>query len=184
MRSMRHAMNAFVVSLFALVFLHGAWAMRLLSPVVGRYLGVGLPGRPNVLLTVRGRSSGTARGAPVAMLRFADRRFVQAPYGEVNWVRNLRPAGQAIVTQRRHVEVGGAVELAPEAAGAIMREALAPYARSRLLRAVVGPTTHPPVGVLRYFGVRVDETLDRYLADARRHPVFELLPRTSRAIQP
>jgi hypothetical protein len=44
---------------------------------------------------------------------------------------------------------------------------------------VVGPTTRPPVGVLHYFGVRVDETVDEYIADARRHPVFELLPPTS-----
>jgi hypothetical protein len=47
------------------------------------------------------------------------------------------------------------------------------------VRAVVGPTTRPSVGVLHYFGVRVDETVDEYIADARRHPVFELLPRTS-----
>jgi hypothetical protein len=60
-----------------------------------------------------------------------------------------------------------------------MHEALLPYARSRLVRAVVGPTTRPPIGILRYFGVRVDETLEEYVAEARRHPLFELFPRTS-----
>ena len=62
----------------------------------------------------------------------------------------------------------------------MMREALAPYQRSRLLRAVVGPTTRPPIGVLHYFGVRVDDAVDESVADARRRPVFELLPRRSR----
>jgi hypothetical protein len=109
------------------------------------------------------------------MLQFGDRRFVQASFGDVNWVRNLRASGQAVVTKGRHADVVDAVELAPEAAGAIMREALAPYERSRLLHAVVGPTTRPPIGILHYFGVRVDE----YVADAFRHPVFELLPRTA-----
>jgi len=59
-----------------------------------------------------------------------------------------------------------------------MREALAPHKRSRLLRAVVGPTTRPPIGILHYFGVRVDETVDEYVAHTRRHPLFELLPHT------
>jgi deazaflavin-dependent oxidoreductase (nitroreductase family) len=176
---MRHAISAVVVSVFAIVFMHGAWALRLVNPVFSRYLGVGLPGGPNVLLTVRGRVSGRLYRAPVAMMEFRERRFVQAAFGEVGWVRNLRAAGQARITKGRHSDVVDAVELAPEAAGAILREALAPYRRSQLLRAVVGPTTRPPIGILHYFGVRVDQTLDEYVADARRHPVFELLPHTS-----
>lgn len=176
---MRQAVSGVVVSLFAVVFLHAAWAIRFLNPVFSRYLGVGLPGGPNVLLTVRGRSSGRWRRTPVAMMEFRDRRFVQAAFGEVGWVRNLRAAGQAVVTKGRHADSVDAVELAPETAGAIMHEALLPYARSRLVRAVVGPTTRPPIGILRYFGVRVDETVEEYVAEARRHPLFELFPRTS-----
>jgi deazaflavin-dependent oxidoreductase (nitroreductase family) len=181
--SMRHAISAVVVSLFAIVFLHGAWAIRLLNPVFSRYLGAGLPGGPNVLLTVRGRSSGRSRRAPVAMMQFGDRRFVQAAFGEVSWVRNLRASGQAVVTKGRHADLVDAVELAPETAGAIMHEALAPHARSRLLRAVVGPTTRPPIGVLHHFRVRVDETVDEYVAHARHHPLFELFPHTPAAMK-
>src|ERR1022692_326913 len=122
---MRHAMGAVIVSLFALVFLHAGWAIRLLNPVFGRYLGLGLPGGPNALLTVRGRSSGRARSTPVAILRVGDRRFVQAAYGEVNWVRNLRASGQAVVRSSRRSDTVDAVELRPEIAGTIMFEALA-----------------------------------------------------------
>jgi deazaflavin-dependent oxidoreductase (nitroreductase family) len=179
---MRHAVSEVVVSLFALVFLHAGWAIRLLNPLFSRYLGAGLPAGPNVLLTVRGRSSGRFRRAPVAMLDLGDRRFVQAAFGEVNWVRNLRAAGQAVVTKGRHADAVDAVELAPGVAGAIMHEALATYPRSRLLRAVVGPTTRPPVGILYTFGVRLDQTLDEYVAEARRHPLFELLPHRSDGI--
>jgi hypothetical protein len=49
---MRHAISALVVSMFAVVFLHGAWALRLLNPGFIRYLRVGLPGGPNVRMSV------------------------------------------------------------------------------------------------------------------------------------
>src|ERR1700690_4070120 len=111
---MRRAMGAVVVSMFAVVFLHGAWFIRLLNPLFIRYLRAGLPGGPNVLLTVRGRTSGRPRSTPVAMLRLGDRRFVQAAYGDVGWVRNLRVAGEALVTQGRSTDTLAAVELPPD----------------------------------------------------------------------
>jgi hypothetical protein len=45
---MRRAISVVVVSVFALVFMHGAWAIRLVNPVFSRYLGVGLPGGPGL----------------------------------------------------------------------------------------------------------------------------------------
>src|SRR5438045_3901179 len=115
---MRHAIGVVFVSLFALVFLHAGWAIRLFNPIFTRYLAVGLHGGPNVLLTVRGRSSRRRRRVPVAMMQLGGRWFVQAPYGEVNWVRNLRAAGCAVVTEGRRSELVEARELAPEVAGA------------------------------------------------------------------
>lgn len=177
---MRHAIGSVVVALFALVFLHAEWAIRLLNPVFSAYLRIGLPGGPNVLLAVRGRTSGRLRQAPVAMMQLGDRRFVQAASGHVGWVQNLRASGEAVLGIGRRSEVLDAVELNPETAAPIMREALAPYPRSRLVRGVVGPTTRPPIGVLHYFGVRLDDTVDAYVDVARRQPVFELLPCASR----
>src|ERR1700690_3013332 len=113
---MRRAMGAVVVSMFAVVFLHGAWFIRLVNPLFIRYLRAGLQGGPNVLLTVRGRTSGPPRSPPVAMLRLGDRRFVQAAYGDVGWVRNLRAAGEAVVTQGRRTDGLGAGPPAPQAA--------------------------------------------------------------------
>jgi deazaflavin-dependent oxidoreductase (nitroreductase family) len=180
----RHAISVAVVALFALVFMHGAWVLRLLNPLFIRYLAVGLPGGPNVLLTVRGRSTGRPRRAPVALLELGDRRFVQAAFGEVSWVWNLRASGQAVVRKGRRSETLDAVELDPAIAGSLMCQAVAPFRRSRLLRAVVGPTTRPPIGVLHYFGVRIDQTASEYIADARRHPVFELIADASTKAEP
>ncbi len=68
------------------------------------------------------------------------------------------------------------VELAPDSAAALLRRALEPYRRSRLLRVLLGPRARPPVAVLRWCRIRVDDTPGEYLAEARRHPLFELRP--------
>ena len=128
------APSVVVVSLFAVVFMHGAWALRLVNPVFSRHLGAGLPGGPNALLTGQSRSSGRLYRMPVATMEFQKRRFVRAAFGEVGWVRNLRAAGPARITNGRHPAFRDAVELTPETARAIMREALAPYRRWRTPR--------------------------------------------------
>jgi deazaflavin-dependent oxidoreductase (nitroreductase family) len=141
----------------------------LLNPVIRRLIGAGLPFGPNVLLTVRGRTSGLPRTFPVAILELDGRRFVQSPFGEVNWVRNLRVAGEAVVTKGRSREEVVAIELSPEAGGPILRDALAPYLGSRILRPVVE----------RFLHYRAHATLEAYVTEAREHPLFELQPRAT-----
>ena len=138
-----------------------------LNPLIKRLLRVGLPFGPNVLLTVRGRTSGVPRTFPVAIIEFEGRRYVQSPFGEVNWVRNLRVAGEAVVSKGRDREDVEAIEVDPEAGGPILRDALAPYLKSRVLAAVLG----------RFFHFRADSTLEDFVAEARRHPMFELRTR-------
>ena len=70
---------------------------RGIGPLVRFVLRSGLPAAPNVLLFVRGRVSGRPYATPVAMWELGDRRFVQASFGEVNWVRNLRASGEAVI---------------------------------------------------------------------------------------
>lgn len=136
----------------------------ILNPLIRRLLGAGLPFGPNVLLTVRGRSSGLPRTFPVAILKLDGRRFVQSPFGEVNWVQNLRAAGEAVVSKGRGREEVEAIEVAPEAGGPVLRDAFAPYLKSRLLASVLR----------RFFHFGADSTLEDYVAEARNHPMFEL----------
>ena len=126
----------------------------ILNPLIRRLLGAGMPFGPNVLLTVRGRSSGLPRTFPVAILELDGRRFVQSPFGEVNWVQNLRAAGEALVSKGRGRERVEAIEVAPEAGGPVLRDALAPYLKSRLLASVLG----------RFFHFGADSTLEDYVA--------------------
>jgi deazaflavin-dependent oxidoreductase (nitroreductase family) len=152
--------------------------LRLFNPLTRRFISVGLPtGAPNVLLTMRGRRSGKIRTVPIGMLEFDGRSFVQASYGEIGWVANLRADGEATVTHPggRRVAVQ-AIELSPEEAGAVLRRALQLFRRSRVMRALLGPNFRPPIGVLWRLRIRVDDTLEEYIAEARRHPLFELRP--------
>lgn len=154
--------------------------LRLFNPLARWMISTGIPtGAPNVLLTVRGRRSGKLRTVPVAMLEHDGAWYVHACYGETGWVANLREAGEATVTRPggRRVAVK-AVELSPEEAGAVLQGALAPFRRSRVFRALLGPHARGPVGILWAFRIRIDDTPEEYLAVGRRFPLFELRPMT------
>jgi deazaflavin-dependent oxidoreductase (nitroreductase family) len=88
---------------------------------------LGVPMGPNVPMTVRGRTSGLPRTAPVALTEIDGRRYVIGAYGEVHWVRNLRAAGEATVrVSRREVHVS-ATELDPVAARTFFAETIPGY---------------------------------------------------------
>jgi deazaflavin-dependent oxidoreductase (nitroreductase family) len=119
---------------------------RWIGPLVRLLLRRGL-GEPNVLLTVRGRRSGEPRTTPVAMFELSDRRFVEAAFGEVDWVRNLRASGEAVIRRGRWSQAVRAVELPPETAGHLLHDTLAgfrlagPSARTSRRRGERSPAT-------------------------------------------
>jgi deazaflavin-dependent oxidoreductase (nitroreductase family) len=154
-----------------------AQVLRLFNPLARRLISAGMPtGAPNILLTVRGRRSGKPRTVPVSMLELDGRRFVQASYGVAGWAANLRAAGEATMTEHGRSVPVQAVELPPDQAAAILRRALEPCRQSRLLRALLGSRWRPPVALLRRYRICVDDTPQDYLAEAQRHPLFELRP--------
>jgi len=135
-----------------------------LNPLIRRLLRVGVPMGPNVLLTVRGRTSGEPRTFPVALMETSGRKYVFATFGEVNWVRNLRAAGEAIVRLGKDERPMTAVELTPDEAVPVMQAALGPFLAS--------PMASPLLR--RWYDLTTDSTDADYLEEARRHPVFEL----------
>ena len=143
---------------------HAPRIVPLLNPLVRRLMDAGLPFGPNVLLTVRGRTSGLPRTFPVALMSAHGRMLVQSPYGEVHWVRNLRADGQAVLARGRRRDAVLAVELAPEEAGPLLREAVAPYLR------------HPLVAVFArlFVPLRRDAPVEAFVEHVRAHPMFEL----------
>jgi len=108
---------------------HVPFFVPIFNPIARRLMGFGIPLGPNALLTVRGRKTGTPRTTPVAVVEVDGRRWVVGTFGEVNWVRNLRAAGEGTITLgRREVPVRG-VELSREEAAAFFTEVVGPYVR-------------------------------------------------------
>jgi deazaflavin-dependent oxidoreductase (nitroreductase family) len=139
------------------------WFVPLFNPIARHLLAAGIPMGPNVLVTIRGRKSGLPLTTPLTIVEFSGRRWLMAPYGNVNWVRNLRAAGCATITVRRRKEEVTAVELGPTEAVAFFRDVLGP----RVQRTRVG------AWIVRHID-QVD--LDHPEDAAKGRPVFELYP--------
>jgi hypothetical protein len=111
------------------------------------------------------------------MLDFEGHTYVQATYGAAGWARNLRAAGEATVLhpggRRSSVQ---AIEVPPDEAAALLRRVLEPYRQLQFVRRLLGSRVRPPVALLRRYRIRIDDTPMEYLAEARRHPLFELRP--------
>ena len=146
--------------------------VRRSNPFVRALLRLGVPMGPNTLLTVRGRSTGQPRTAPVALVESDGRRWVVGAYGEVNWVRNLRAAGEADILVHGRSERVSAVELNRTAATIFYRDIVPRYV-DRM----------PRLG--RFFTRTLLRLIDArdMLADPERAaatwPAFELRPASS-----
>src|SRR5207249_5504508 len=117
-------------------------------------LAAGFPLGFNGLLTIRGRKSGMPRTTPVAIIDVSGRRWVWAPWGEVNWVRNLRAAGRATITLRRRSEEVRATEFDETQRVAFFRDVLGPLARRtpfgiQFIRIADGVDLNDPVEVAK-----------------------------------
>jgi len=134
------------------------------NPLILRLLRAGVPVGPMRLLTVRGRSSGQPRTTPVGLFEHGGRRWLLATFGETNWTRNLRAAGEGILSRGRHHESVAAIELAPEAAGAVLNEVLGPRLKSPLQAAFLR----------RFYALTADASTTDFIREAQRHPVFEI----------
>jgi deazaflavin-dependent oxidoreductase (nitroreductase family) len=123
---------------------------------------LGLTGPRTHLLTVAGRTTGKPWSTPVSIVRRGDERWLVAPYGDRNWVKNARAAGWVELRRGRRRERLTVGELQPEAAVPVLRE----YYRH-------GRVTRP------FFGVSLDSSEAEWLAEAPRHPVFLLTRETA-----
>jgi deazaflavin-dependent oxidoreductase (nitroreductase family) len=109
--------------------LHPPRGINLFNAVAKPLLAAGVPMAFNGLITVPGRKTGIPRTTALAIVNVDGRRWVWSPWGEVNWVQNLRAAGRATVTFRRQEDEVRAVELDPEQRIAFFRDTLTPIAR-------------------------------------------------------
>ena len=122
-------------------------------------LGISVYG--SQMLAVRGRTTGEVRVVPVNPLTFQGARYLVAPRGETQWVRNLRVArsGELRLGSRR--EAFRAEELADADKPPVLRAYLVKWAFE----------------VKTFFGgVGANATDAELLAIAPSHPVFRIEP--------
>jgi deazaflavin-dependent oxidoreductase (nitroreductase family) len=138
------------------------WGNMLTTPLLRAGIKLAGPGNyPMYLLTVRGRTSGQPRTVPIVLLEQHGKRYLAATYGSVNWVRNLRAAGEAILTRGRRAETVIARELP-------MREA------ALVLQAEIKRTPLACYMAGRFYGVTADASLEAVERAMLTHPVFVL----------
>jgi deazaflavin-dependent oxidoreductase (nitroreductase family) len=116
------------------------------------------------LLTTRGRTSGFLRTIPLSVLDSESGRYLVSPYGEVDWVRNLRKDGFATLRQGGWIELVSVREVGSAEAAPLLQEYL-DHPRA----AVVGP----------YFDVLPEAPVGAFEAQAERHPVFQIVRSTT-----
>ncbi|MET0206588.1 MAG: nitroreductase family deazaflavin-dependent oxidoreductase [Thermoleophilaceae bacterium] len=89
----------------------GWFTKNVFNPTVAGLTRLGLSVAGSRVLEVRGRNSGEPRRTPVNPLTFEGERYLVAPRGHVQWVRNLRATGTGRLLGGRKVEEFSAVEL-------------------------------------------------------------------------
>ena len=91
------------------------------NKIVARLTRTGISVYGSRILCVRGRSSGEWRTTPVNPLTIDGARYLVAPRGNTQWVRNMRAAGGGELHIGRRVEPFTVTEVADDAKPAILR---------------------------------------------------------------
>jgi deazaflavin-dependent oxidoreductase (nitroreductase family) len=137
----------------------GWFTKNVFNRIVAVFTRLGLSVWGSRVLEVRGRSSGEWRSTPVNLLTLERERYLVAPRGETQWVRNMRVSGGGRLRLGRRGETFTAVEL-PDAEKV-------PVLRAYLRR------WKAEVGVF-FEGVGPDSTEQELAAIAPKHPVFRI----------
>src|SRR6201987_63930 len=132
---------------------------RVFNKTVGALTRAGISVYGSRVLAVRGRKSGEWRTTPVNPLTIDVQRYLVAPRGNTQWVRNMRVAGGGELRIGRRAEQFTATELPVEERPAVLRAYLKKWKFE--------------VGIF-FQGVGPDATEEQMLAIAPDHPVFRI----------
>ncbi len=128
------------------------------------FIRLGLVPSTMFVLSVRGRKTGLVHSTPIDPVIEGDKKWLVAPYGEVQWVRNARVAGQVVLSRAGRSETLRIAEVGPQEAAPVLKQYIT---RGRFSRP--------------YFDAAPDSPLEAFISEASRHPVFRVLPAVNSA---
>jgi len=133
---------------------------RIFSKVFGALVKLGIGFRHNFVLEVPGRKSGKLFSTPIDILEYSGKRYLVAPRGQTEWVRNAEAAGRVTLKKGRESHQ-------------FRIRSVPPVERPELLKAYLNSfkTT-----VQRFFPVKAGSPVSDFVPLAERYPVFELTP--------
>ena len=137
----------------------GWFTKRVFNPTIALLTRAGISVWGSRELRVRGRKSGEWRSNPVNLLTIDETRYLVAPRGHTQWVRNLRVAAEGELRVGRRTERFRATEIADDDKPPILRAYLKRWKFE--------------VGMF-FDGVGPDATDDQLLAIAPGYPVFRI----------
>jgi deazaflavin-dependent oxidoreductase (nitroreductase family) len=132
---------------------------KIFNKVFGFLVGLGFGLPYNYLLQVRGRKSGRIYSMPVNLLEIDGKKFLVAPRGRTQWVRNVEASGE-ITLKKGRIRQKFRAQAIPEAE------------RARILKLYLETFT---TMVQRYFPVQLGSDLEAFRGVAQYYPVFELV---------
>ena len=139
---------------------HKATAVeRFFNRAFGVLVGLGLGVPHTYLVQVRGRKTGKIFSTPIDLLELNGKRFLVAPRGRTQWVRNAEAAGEVMLKKGRRRQ-------------RYRIRAIPDSDKPEILKTYVDrfKTT-----VQRYFPVPAGSAPQAFVEIARNYPVFELL---------
>ena len=137
----------------------GWFTRNVFNRMVNGLMALGISIYGSRVLEVKGRKSGEWRSIPVNLLEVDGTRYLVAPRGNTQWVRNMRVSGGGRLRLGRKTEDFKATEVPPESAVPLLRAYLKKWKFE--------------VGVF-FDGVGPDSTDAELLEIAPDHPVFKL----------
>jgi deazaflavin-dependent oxidoreductase (nitroreductase family) len=132
---------------------------RAINKVFGVFVGLGLGLRHNYLLQVRGRKSGRVYSTPVDVLDRDGKRYLVAPRGYTQWVRNAIASGAVSLKKGRRSEEFDVRSLSEDEKPEILKSYLDRY----------------KLTVQRYFPVPAGSPTEAFRPLSEEYPVFELI---------
>src|SRR5262245_1046701 len=132
---------------------------RFINRVFGFLVKIGFGLRHNFLLEVRGRKSGRVYSTPVNLLERDGKRYLVAPRGYTQWVRNVIASGEANLVKGSNRE-------------RVRLEIIADNDRPEILKAYLD---RYKLTVQRYFPIPAGSPLESFQPLAARYPVFEVI---------